>query len=363
MYTKHFGLTVLPFENVPDPKFFFDHGDYARVHSRIVDSLKAGRGLIVVTGPIGSGKTTMSQKIKSEFTDDIRLIWMAEPPSTSMDLFLFIAQELGLQPSSTERVFVLRDIRDALMKIHSQGSKCLMIVDESHLMTDDVLDSIRILNNLEDGSSKLLQMLMLGQEEIIGIINRPEMKPFKQRIAALEIIGRMDAERVHEYISYRIEVAGGKPDIFSDTGWDAIVLASGTGGGIPRIINSLCDKTLSVACEREKHSIDIDDVFEAAEGMGIDKDIFHYKIEQRKKEQQEDKPLVEEQPVKIPEKKVVQTSSFFDDIEPEEEQRSLTIPVVFLSLSIMSLILSFFFYCNKAESTDAITCLFDLISF
>ena len=93
MYTKHFGLSILPFENVPDPKFFFDHGDYARVHHRILDSLKAGRGLIIVTGPIGSGKTTMSQKVKSDFSGNTQTIWMAEPPLTSMDLFLFLTQE------------------------------------------------------------------------------------------------------------------------------------------------------------------------------------------------------------------------------------------------------------------------------
>ncbi|MEW6600758.1 MAG: AAA family ATPase, partial [Nitrospirota bacterium] len=106
MYTKYFGLSMLPFENVPDPKFFFDQGEHARVRSRITESFKAGRGLTVVTGPIGSGKTTLSQMVISDFTDNIKLIWMAEPPVNSTDLFLFIAQELGLQSMSTERVFV-----------------------------------------------------------------------------------------------------------------------------------------------------------------------------------------------------------------------------------------------------------------
>jgi general secretion pathway protein A len=116
-------------------------------------------------------------------------------------------------------------------------------------------------------------------------INRPEMKPLKQRIAALEFIEKMNTDWIHNYISHRIKVAGGHSSIFTDTGWEALVLASRTGGGIPRIINLLCDKSFDVAFEREKTIVDIDDVSEATERMGIDKDVFHYKIALRSKEQ------------------------------------------------------------------------------
>jgi len=127
MYTGHFNLKILPFENVPDPMFFFERNDYGRARKRLTDSLKAGRGLMVVTGPIGSGKTTLSQMIKSDFLSDIKIIWLAEPPGNSIDLFLFIAQELGLKTSASERTFILRDIRNALLKINSEGGKCLVI--------------------------------------------------------------------------------------------------------------------------------------------------------------------------------------------------------------------------------------------
>ena len=100
MYTEHFHLKMLPFENVPDPVFFFDAGDHARVRARVENSLRVGRGLAIVTGPIGSGKTTLSQIIKSDFENGIHLIWIAEPPRNSMELFRFIAQELGLSPSN-----------------------------------------------------------------------------------------------------------------------------------------------------------------------------------------------------------------------------------------------------------------------
>jgi general secretion pathway protein A len=283
MYTEHFGLKKLPFENVYDPMFFFNQGEYAMIRDRITESLNAGRGLIVMTGPIGSGKTTLSQMIKSDFSKDMNIIWIAEPPDNSAALYLFVAQALGLKPltpitSKLSKALLIRDIWNALLKIKPKGSKYLLIMDESHLMSDDTLYAIRLLNDFEDGSTKLIKVLLIGQEEIMETINRPEMKPFKQRISALEIIEKMDTDWIHNYISHRIQVAGGHSSIFTDTGWEALVLASGTGGGIPRIINLLCDKSLNVAFEREKTTVDIDDVSEAAEGMGIDKEIFHYKI-------------------------------------------------------------------------------------
>jgi general secretion pathway protein A len=278
MYTEHFGLKILPFENVPDPLFFFDQGDHARVHNSIKESLKVGRGLMIVTGPIGSGKTTLSQKIKSGFSRDIKLIWMAVPPDNDTDLFLFIAQELGLKPSASEKVFVIRDIKDALLKINSEGSRCLLIIDELRLMTNDVLNGINLLNELKEGSTKLIQILLLCQEEFMGSINKPEMEPFKQRISTLEILGKMYPDIIYDYILHRIHVAGGHPSIFADSGWEAIVLASDAGGGTPRMINLLCDRALHVAFERDKKAIDVDDVYEAAKEMGLEKEEFFYKI-------------------------------------------------------------------------------------
>jgi MSHA biogenesis protein MshM len=209
MYTEHFNLNLLPFENVPDPLFFYDYGDHALIRKQISWSLQSGRGLIVVIGPIGSGKTTLSQMIKFDFPENIKLIWMGEPPANSTNLYLFLAQELGLQPSSSENTFVMRDIRNTLLKINSEGKKCLIIMDESHLMSDDVTNGIRLLNNLEEGSIKLIQLLLLGQEELMEKINRPEMEPFKQRIATLEILGKMNVDTMRKYVSHRIHVAGG----------------------------------------------------------------------------------------------------------------------------------------------------------
>lgn len=388
MYTELFDLNVLPFENVPDPRFFYDEGDHARIRKQISGSLQSGRGLIVVTGPIGSGKTTLSQMIKSDFPENIRLIWMAEPPANSTELYLFLAQELGLEPSSSEKTFVMRDIRNALLKINSEGKKCLVIMDESHLMSDDVINGIRLLNNLEEGSIKLIQMLLLGQEELMDKINRPEMEPFKQRIAALEILGKMNVDGIRKYVSHRIQVAGGTPALISDTGWEALSIAFNA-GGTPRTINSLCDRSFNVAFEREKPVVDAQDVYEATQRIGLRTDVFHYivSLKNRERKSQEPQPAAakpvaetarteKEQPAQPVAGKAEQTSSEAVSNAPERsgitsrvpeisaaDQKSLKGPLILLLLSIAALMFSIVFFCQRAGSEGTLGCLMDLIGF
>ena len=410
---QHFNLNKLPFENVPDPLFFYNSGDHARIRNQISGSLQSGRGLIVVTGPIGSGKTTLSQMIKADFPDDIKLIWMAEPPATSADLYLFLAQELGLQPSSSEKTFVMRDIRNTLMKINSEGRKCLVIIDESHLMTDDVINGIRLLNNLEEGSIKLIQLLLLGQEELMEMINKPIMEPFKQRIAALAALGRMNVDAVRNYISHRIKVAGGNPDLISDTGWEAISIAFHA-GGTPRTINSLCDRSFSVAFEQNKPAVDAHHVYEATQRLGLRTDVFHYIISLKSKERKSyeiptyevptvtDK-IVSQTPSEVPssEKHPAGVSDSteetlalprtkqstnsknssvpadygaskgikgllygnIDHISNEKHNnRNLQIPAMLLSISLIALMLSLLFFCHKTDSEGVINCMMNLFN-
>ncbi|UJP00577.1 MAG: AAA family ATPase [Nitrosomonas sp.] len=402
MYSQHFNLNRLPFENVPDPLFFYDHGDHARIRKQISGSLLSGRGLIVVTGPIGSGKTTLSQMIKSDFPENIKLIWMAEPPANSSDLYLFLAQELGVQPTSAEKTFVMRDIRNALLKINAEGKKSLVIMDESHLMTEDVINGIRLLNNLEEGSTKLIQLLLLGQEELMEKINRPEMAPFKQRIAALETLGKMNIDRVLQYIKHRIQVAGGTPELISDTGWEALTIAFGS-GGTPRTINSLCDRSLNVAYERNKTIVDAQDVYEATQRMGMITDVFHYIIllNNRERKNQEThlpatgtvaqestppavekaqpaahtvkktepkiNPEVSNESLNIPEEKIELSEPSYDDIaqviKAKYDQKSLMLSMGVLALSITAFVASIFFFCHRSDSSGVLDCLRNLLGF
>ena len=350
---------MLPFENVPDPVFFFDAGDHARVRARVENSLRVGRGLAIVTGPIGSGKTTLSQIIKSDFENGIHLIWIAEPPRNSMELFRFIAQELGLSPSIDERTFILRDIRAALVQIHAKGERCLVIMDESHLITDDTLNGIRLLNNLEEGSTKLIQFLLLGQEELVDLINRPGMEPFKQRISILEMLGAMNPDRIREYVSHRLNVSGAQPSLFSDEGWEALIVAFGA-GSTPRTINLLCERSLDAAFQRKKNIVGVDEVYKAAEESGLGKEVFHYMVGLKQKSADVLLPPIEdnvffEEPVTE-----IETADPPSIKEPETPIKTLTLSVLIFLLSVTAFGYSITFYCQRSGSTDPVACLLKL---
>ena len=261
-------LHKLPFENVPDPEFYFDRGGYGKALRNICDSIDAGRGLMVVTGPIGSGKTTLSQMVMQRFEDRLNLIWMAEPPKNEIDILAFLGKELGIHSAGEGRVFLIDDIRNTLAQSEKRH---LFILDEAHLMSDEVAGTLKTLNNLEMKSRKLIQMLLLGQDELHELINKPEMAPFKQRIATLEVIGRMERRDIRNYIEHRLAAAGGGPDIFSDEAIEAIAFGS---GGVPRLINTLCGKALSCAHSRDSQAVGVEDVYDAAEGVIERKDIF-----------------------------------------------------------------------------------------
>lgn len=280
IYTKYYGLETLPFENVPDPAFFFNQGEYTRVFEHLAACLKAGRGLMVVAGPIGAGKTTLSQKIMFSFPESSKLIWMSEPPENSNDFFLLLAQELGGEITPPlNRSLTLHAIRERLLELYKEKRRCLAIVDEVHKITDDVLEAIRLLNNLEHGAFKLIQLILLGQEEFLTRLAQPVLSSFRQRIAALEVISTMDPVGVRDYILHRLRVAGGRPEIFTEGALDTIANIT---GGVPRVINSVCDRALRAGFSRGKERIDMDEVKEAVQDLGdigMDRKLFFYLLD------------------------------------------------------------------------------------
>lgn len=275
MYTAHFGLRLLPFENVPDPAFFFNEGEYQRVLGRLCSAVAAGRGLMVVAGPIGSGKTTLSQKLMADLPGETVHVWCAEPPGTDQELFGMLLERLGATFAWQSRVLALGVLRDRLLKLRAAGGRCLLVVDESHTFTDGGLEAVRLLNNLEQGPDKLIQVLLLGQDELTALLTTPGREAFRQRIANLELLGRMTPPQVREYVRHRLRVAGGAPDLFPDVVLDAVAEAA---GGTPRLTNSLCDRMLMRACEQGKPAVDAKDLLHAAEEIGVYRRAFHFLV-------------------------------------------------------------------------------------
>lgn len=363
MYRTHFGLKALPFENVPDPAFFFDEGDYHRVLTRMSDAVAAGRGLLAVAGPIGAGKTTVSQRLMADLPEGAALIWLAEPPATDLELLRFIAHELGIETSPDDsRVFLLRDIRRELLGLLGDGKRALMVIDESHLANDDVLECIRLLNNLEEGPAKLLQIILLGQPELMTRLARPEMENFRQRIAGLEQIGTMDGGRLREYILHRLQVAGAEGEIFTDQALEAVCLST---GGVPRRTNSLCDRALRMAFEAGNEQVDTKDVHRAAMDLGMGRETMHYIVRMRSEETAvEQKPAEEsgsdtvaEEAASPPEERETIPPSVRDGSPAQEAPRGLALPLALFTLSLLSLAGSVAFYCSRAPAATPAACL------
>jgi general secretion pathway protein A len=366
MYTKHFGLTALPFENVPDPAFFFDSGDYHRILQRMTDSLAAGKGLMAVAGPIGAGKTTLSQKLMADLPETTRLVWLAEPPASAAGLFLFVAQELGLEDVPDERVFAMRDLRSHLLRMNNAGRQCLVIIDESHLASDDTLEGIRLLNNLEEGPKKLLQIILVGQQELVEKLSRPELEPFRQRISALEVIGKMEPSGLRAYVLHRLQVAGAKAPVFSDNALETVAVST---GGIPRVTNSLCDRSLRVAWEAGRNTVDAAEVHQAAIDLGLGRKTLHYILKLRSEHQEkQDAPPKEEPAVKEDpagdvsrEEKLSRAPEEAEEREKKRAEPRLGGPLLFLLLSVAAFSGSIWFYCSRAGIPSAGNCLGKLL--
>ena len=280
MYKSHFGFNFLPFENTPDPLFYYTAGQRGQVKKRVSHAIAAGMGIVVVTGAIGSGKTTLSQMIISEIVNSRSLIWLPEPPVAGIDLLVYIADELGIKVANYENsAFIIRELRDKLRQLIKSNRRCIVIIDECHLITDDTIRGLRLLNNLEDGAQKLIQLVLFGQEEFLRIIDKPEMASFKQRIqSGMETLGTMDAESSCDYIKHRIKIAGGRPDTLDNTAWKGIKIAL-SDDGAPRTINSLCHRALTVAFEKNKKRVDITDIYVAAKVLGIQEKVYFYIVD------------------------------------------------------------------------------------
>jgi len=362
MYVSHFGLRLLPFENVPDPAFFFDDGEYQRILRRLTSAVGSGRGLMVVAGPIGAGKTTLSQKLMADLPESTVHLWLAEPPGTDRELFQLLLQRLGARLDWDSRVLALGVLRDKLLKLHAAGGTFLVVVDESHKFSDEGLEAIRLLNNLEQGASKLLQVLMLGQQELIGMLTGPSHEAFRQRIANMEVLGRMKPSQVRDYVRHRLRVAGGDPGIFPDLLLDAIAEAA---EGIPRLTNSLCDRALRNAFEGGRRIVDTKDLLQAAEEVGVYRKAFHFLVGRERSETAPTSPAAPTpapEPARIPPAQSAPQSTATGPAGPAPwicpppeigtsavaPQRPLLLPLALLAGGIAALMASLLYYYSRA---------------
>ena len=242
----HFGLHDMPFGVAPDPRFFFQNYHYTEALDVLADGIKAKKGLMVVTGEVGTGKTILLRKLMRHLEATTRFVFVSTSHVTSDGLIELIVEDLGLATQGKTRFEIEQTLKDYLLQQNREAKTVALLIDEAQNVTDEALESLCDLSNLETEQEKLLQIVLVGQPELIVKLRKPALQRIKQRIAihyqtrALSL-----ASEVEHYIRHRLRAAGYEgPEIFNQKALEAIWSYS---SGTPRLINTLCDNALAMA--------------------------------------------------------------------------------------------------------------------
>ena len=242
MYAEFYGLRELPFALTPDPRFIYFTPSHTEVMANLHYGIESGKGLIVVTGEVGTGKTTILRWMMQRLDRTVLVAYIFNPRLSVQEFYQHVATLLDVQKWQTKSE-LLMELGRALESRHSRGLRTVLIVDEAQGLSSHVLEEIRLLSNFESDTAKQLQIVLTGQPELREVLNRPELRQLKQRIALRCVIKPLpNVEETDRYITSRLLVGGAeRTDIFSPGAIDYIFRCS---EGIPRNINNLCDNAL-----------------------------------------------------------------------------------------------------------------------
>jgi general secretion pathway protein A len=269
MYESYYGFTEKPFQLSPDPRFFFATNHHQRALSYLQYGLDQGEGFIVITGPIGTGKTTIARNLLASIGDENIIAAQLVTTKLSPDELLeLVAAEFKIPLKGTSKAEVLRSIESFLIQLHKQGKRALLLVDEAQNLPAETVEELRMLSNFQLDDKPLIQSFLLGQEELKDIIQAPNMEQFRQRIIASAHLKPLSLEEVKNYINHRLQQAGcEKEALFSDEAFEAIHVKT---LGVPRKINIFVDRLLLFGFLEELSTFGIDAINDVAEEMSIE---------------------------------------------------------------------------------------------
>ena len=243
MYLKHFNLSERPFSITPDPRFLYMSDRHREALAHLLYGLGEGGGFVQLTGEVGTGKTTICRCLLEQVPDNVDVALVLNPKVTAEELIATVCDELGVAyPSDIHSIKTLTDVLNHhLLDAHARGRRTVLIIDEAQNLSSDVLEQVRLLTNLETPTRKLLQIILIGQPELRALLARADMRQLAQRVTAryhLEPIAQQD---VGGYIQHRLQICGASHIVFNRRAVDLIRRLS---GGVPRLINVLCDRAL-----------------------------------------------------------------------------------------------------------------------
>ncbi len=245
IYTGHFGLTERPFSLVPDPSFLFWSPSHQRAFSILEYGMLTCAPITLITGEVGAGKTTLLHHLLKSAGEDVRIGLIANAHGDRGELLRWVLLALAQPAGPTETyVDLFGRFQQFLISEYAAGRRVVLIFDEAQNLSRESLEELRMFSNINSNKDELLQLILVGQPELRDMIRRLDMTQFAQRVSAAFHLGPMDAPTVRAYIRHRLQVAGGAPDIFSLPAADLVYDST---GGIPRLVNQLCDLALVYA--------------------------------------------------------------------------------------------------------------------
>jgi general secretion pathway protein A len=253
MYESYYGFSEAPFENNLDLRFLFLNEDNKEVLSALLYFIKTKKAFGIVCGDVGTGKTMIISTFLHQLPKSVQPIMISNPYVNSRELLQFIAKSLRL-PLSGETVLELTDkVKDALIAAQNKQKQVVVIVDEAHLLSDQSLEEIRLLSNIETSNQKLLQILLFGQYELSHKLDRPAMRHIRQRINVNRFLSPLNFAETRDYIDHRLKVAGSSFDACFEKNCGKLIYQMTQ--GVPRQINQLCDNALLIGMAQQAKKV------------------------------------------------------------------------------------------------------------
>ena len=263
MYLEHFNLTERPFSITPDPRFLYMSARHREALAHLLYGLGDGGGFVQLTGEVGTGKTTICRCLLEQIPDNVDLALVLNPKVTAIELIATVCDELGVSYDGNEvTVKSLTDVLNRyLLDAYARGRHTVLVIDEAQNLSTDVLEQVRLLTNLETSTQKLLQIILIGQPELRTLLAREDMRQLAQRVTARYHLEPISREETSAYIKHRLQICGTTQPVFNKRAVDRIQHLS---GGIPRLINVLCDRSMLGAYVEGKNQVDAKVVKKAA---------------------------------------------------------------------------------------------------
>jgi type II secretory pathway predicted ATPase ExeA len=264
MYLEHFKLTELPFRLSPDPAFLYPSQIHSRAKAYMESTIWFTDGFVVITGEIGSGKTTLIETFLKEIDQDVVVAQINQTQVSPIEFLQTVLAQFGFSPFRMRKAELLATLNDFLIEQYANGRKVLLIVDEAQNLTNKVLEEVRLLSGVETTKEKVLRIILAGQPELNARLDSPELTQLRQRVRLRFHLSALTEQEMAAYVRHRLAVAGATHEIFEA---DTFALVYRYTGGIPRLINTLCDTSLLAAFAQDQPTVGLDTVREAIEEL------------------------------------------------------------------------------------------------